>query len=57
MASYKVNTAAVAHARQLIDARQYVLESDWGEAQPRAEDENGFSPRTAGTTTPHGTWA
>ena len=42
MASYTLNTAAVEHARRLIDARQYVLESDWGEAQPRAEDENRF---------------
>ena len=42
MASYKLNPAAVEHARRLIDARQYVLESDWGEAQPRAEDENRF---------------
>jgi hypothetical protein len=42
MASYSVNKRAVAHARRLIDARQYVLESDWGEAQPSAEDENAF---------------
>ena len=42
MASYTLNQAAVEHARRLIDARQYVLESDWGEAQPRAEDENRF---------------
>ncbi len=42
MASYKVNRRAVAHARRLIDARQYVLDSDWGEAQPTAEDENAF---------------
>src|SRR4029077_20567494 len=42
MASYKLNPAAIEHARRLIDARQYVLESDWGEAQPRAEDENRF---------------
>jgi hypothetical protein len=42
MASYSVNKRAVAHARRLIDARQYVLDSDWGEAQPRAEDENEF---------------
>ena len=40
MASYTVNERAVARARRLIDARQYVLDSDWGEAQPRAEDEN-----------------
>jgi hypothetical protein len=42
MASYSVNKAAVAHARQLIDSRQYVLDSDWGEVQPRAEDQNRF---------------
>ena len=42
MASYSVNERAVAHARQLIDARQYVLDSDWGESQPNAEDENAF---------------
>ena len=42
MASYAVNRRAVARARQLIDARQYVLDSDWGEAQPKAEDENAF---------------
>ena len=42
MASYSVNERAVARARSLIDARQYVLDSDWGEVQPRAEDENAF---------------
>jgi hypothetical protein len=42
MASYSVNERAVAHARGLIDARQYVLDSDWGEVQPRADDENAF---------------
>ncbi len=42
MARYNVNDRAVAHARRLIDARQYVLDSDWGEVQPRAEDENKF---------------
>jgi hypothetical protein len=42
MASYAVNKPAVAHARELIDGRQYVLESDWGDAQPTAEDENAF---------------
>ena len=40
MATYDVNPAAVAHARKLIDGRQYVLDSDWGQVQPRAEDEN-----------------
>ena len=42
MASYTVNRRAIAHARRLIDARQYVLDSDWGEVQPRAADENAF---------------
>jgi hypothetical protein len=42
MASYKVNEHVVARARKLIDARQYVLDSDWGEAQPRADDENAY---------------
>ena len=40
--SYTVNDAGVAHARTLIDARQYVLESRWGDVQPRAEDESAF---------------
>ena len=42
MASYSVNERGVAHARELIDARQYVLDSDWGDVQPRAQDENAF---------------
>ena len=42
MASYKLNKRAVAHARKLIDAKQYVLDSDWGEAAPTADDENAF---------------
>ena len=42
MASYSVNKKAVARARELIDAKQYVLDSDWGDAQPKAEDENKF---------------
>jgi hypothetical protein len=42
MASYKLNKAAVAKARRLIDARQYVLDSDWGESQPGADDENAY---------------
>jgi hypothetical protein len=42
MASYTVNPQAVARARKLIDARQYVLDSDWGDAQPKAEDENSY---------------
>ena len=42
MARYRVNPAAVARAERLIDARQYVLRSDWGERQPRAADQNRF---------------
>jgi hypothetical protein len=42
MASYKVNRKAVAHARALIDARQYVLDSDWGNVQPSAAQGNTF---------------
>jgi hypothetical protein len=36
MSSYSVNERGVAHARELIDARQYVLSSAWNEVQPDA---------------------
>ena len=42
MASYTLSRRAVTHARALIDAHRYVLDSDWGEVQPSAEDENRF---------------
>jgi len=42
MASYSVNALAVARARRLIDARQYVLDSTWGDVQPGADDENAY---------------
>ena len=42
MASYAVNERAVRRARRAIAARQYVLDSDWGEVQPTAADENDF---------------
>jgi hypothetical protein len=45
VAKYRVNPAGVARAERLIDTRQYVLESDWGEVQPRAEEENAFLAR------------
>ena len=45
MATYDVNPAAVEHARKLIRSRQYVLDSDWGDVQPRAETENAFLER------------
>jgi hypothetical protein len=42
MASYAVNDRAVQRARKAIAARQYVLDSDWGDVQPSAADENAF---------------
>lgn len=42
MPTYAVNERAVTHARRLIDARQYVLESDWGEVQPGAREETAY---------------
>jgi hypothetical protein len=42
MAKYVLNEAAVTKARKLIDGRQYVLDSDWGEVQPKAPDQNSF---------------
>jgi hypothetical protein len=45
MASYSVNPAGLAHARELIDARQYVLTSNWGEVQPDAKRQNEFLAR------------
>jgi hypothetical protein len=42
MATYRLNERALARARDLIERRQYVLDSDWGEAQPRAADENRY---------------
>ncbi|HKX76207.1 MAG TPA: hypothetical protein VJR05_12555 [Acidimicrobiia bacterium] len=39
---YVVNEAGVAKARRLIESRQYLLNSDWGAAQPKADDENSF---------------
>ena len=42
MASYAVNKRALTRARQLIRSRQYVLDSDWGEVQPKASDQNAF---------------
>jgi hypothetical protein len=42
MASYSVNDSALARARELIEARQYVLDSDRGEVQPNADAENTF---------------
>jgi hypothetical protein len=42
VASYTVNERGVARARERIDARQYVLDSQWSDVQPTAEDENAY---------------
>jgi hypothetical protein len=42
VASYSVNETGVARAQRLIEARQYVLRSEWGEVQPRAAEENAY---------------
>ena len=45
MATYTVDDAAVAQARRLIDSKQYVLDSDWGDAQPDAQAQNDYLER------------
>jgi hypothetical protein len=42
VASYVVNPAGIEHAQRLIDARQYVLRSEWNQRQPRAPQQNAF---------------
>ena len=42
VASYAVNKRAAAHARRLIERRQYVVRSDWGDVQPKAADQDGY---------------
>ena len=45
MARYALNDHAVRRARELIDARQYVLVSDWGDVQPDAQSQNAYLDR------------
>ncbi|HSJ44786.1 MAG TPA: hypothetical protein VK923_08915 [Euzebyales bacterium] len=40
MPSYRVNDAGVTKARELIDAGQYVLDSEWSDAAPDADAGN-----------------
>ena len=40
MASYTLNRRAVEHARELIESRQYVVRSEWGDVQPRAAEQD-----------------
>jgi len=42
VASYSINEPGVERAKQLIDARQYVLDSSWGDVQPSPDDENAY---------------
>jgi hypothetical protein len=42
MAGYQVNPAGVEHCRELIERKQYVLDSDWGDQQPDAAAQNAF---------------
>ena len=42
IASYALNPDAVAHAKRLIDAHQYVLRSRWQDVQPRAREQNAY---------------
>jgi hypothetical protein len=42
VASYSVNERGVAHARALIDKRQYVLSSAWNEVQPTAQAQTAY---------------
>jgi hypothetical protein len=42
VATYAVNPRAVVRARELIRSRQYVLDSDWGNTQPKAAAQNAF---------------
>ena len=45
MASYALNQAAVDHARQLIEGKQCVLDSDWGDVQPDTHAQNAYLER------------
>lgn len=42
MAKYRVNPEGVAWVEHMIDARQYVVRSEWSERQPSAEVENAY---------------
>jgi hypothetical protein len=42
VASYTLNKRAVEKAKRLIESRQYVLNSEWGDVQPNAAAENDY---------------
>ena len=45
MASYTVNEAGVQRCRELIEKKQYVLDSEWNEVQPDADAQNAYLER------------
>jgi hypothetical protein len=45
VASYSVNPAGEAFARELIAKHRYVLDSNWGEAQPSAAQQTAYLRR------------
>ena len=54
MPEYRVNRRAVSFAKRLIDEGKYAAASDWGEAQPRADDENAYLKNRSWTD--YGAW-
>lgn len=54
MPTYLVNDAAVERARDLIESRQYVIDSEWSESQPTTDEENQFLERHGWDE--YGTW-
>ena len=54
MPKYEVNEDAVAHARKLIEARQYVVRSRWQDVQPGAKLQNDFLKTHSWTD--YGSW-
>jgi hypothetical protein len=45
VATYTLNESAVKRATELIDAHQYVLDSEWRDVQPSAEAQNAYLER------------
>lgn len=52
--SVKVNKDAVKYAQDLIEKGDYVVDTDWSEAQPSTEDENDFAEKEGWET--YGKW-
>jgi hypothetical protein len=42
VASYSPNQRGIEHARRMIESRQYVLDSNWGDVQPSAGEQNDY---------------